>query len=232
MRVMRDWTIGSIPACAGEPERTAAGCKPGKVYPRVCGGTGLSGHHRDPSCGLSPRVRGNHLECVVVVAPPGSIPACAGEPGAARCRCIGTTVYPRVCGGTHLLRHLRHLLHGLSPRVRGNRTVPPFNHVFHRSIPACAGEPGILIPPGWMLRVYPRVCGGTVSCRLHLCQSRGLSPRVRGNHCPDPCREERPGSIPACAGEPGAGAKPGAPCRVYPRVCGGTGATEGQTGRP
>ena len=51
---------------------------------------------------------------------------------------------------------------------------------------------------------------------------RGLSPRVRGN------RETRPGmswiprSIPACAGEPRFQIGLVIPCKVYPRVCGGT----------
>ena len=31
--------LRSIPACAGEPPPGAMGCRPGKVYPRVCGGT-------------------------------------------------------------------------------------------------------------------------------------------------------------------------------------------------
>ena len=50
----------------------------------------------------------------------------------------------------------------------------------------------------------------------------GLSPRVRGNPSPEMLRRKRPGSIPACAGEPLA---PKAMTRriwVYPRVCGGT----------
>ena len=78
-------------------------------------------------------------------------------------------VYPRVCGGT---------CHrpGLSPRVRGNRSVvpdmgsipacagePPTTPI-RRSIPACAGEPGSIPACAGEPRcreVYPRVCGGT-----------------------------------------------------------------------
>ena len=53
---------------------------------------------------------------------------------------------------------------------------------------------------------------------------RGLSPRVRGN-----LHRRLPSafcvrSIPACAGEPFVAKVSAAKPRVYPRVCGGTGA--------
>ena len=70
--------------------------------------------------------------------------------------------------------------------------------------------------------VYPRVCGGTWwegSTASAVC---GLSPRVRGNHPHGSRRAVRPGSIPACAGEPMAANVDGSCKRVYPRVCGGT----------
>ena len=52
---------GSIPACAGEP---LAPCNPHcvtTVYPRVCGGTRVSGSLTCGTIGLSPRVRGNRV---------------------------------------------------------------------------------------------------------------------------------------------------------------------------
>ena len=50
---------GSIPACAGEPPLTDETGAPITVYPRVCGGTGISPAYRFRPNGLSPRVRGN-----------------------------------------------------------------------------------------------------------------------------------------------------------------------------
>ena len=96
------------------------------------------------------------------------------------------------------------------------------------SIPACAGEPLLpQAPAGQIIRVYPRVCGGTVCrcCRsragrtvyprvcggtLHATYARvipdmGLSPRVRGNPLGTGHAEQDDGLL-----------------RVYPRVCGGT----------
>ena len=180
---------GTIAAQVGRERR--------RVYPRVCGGThrtsataptrsGLSPRVRGhPDCparhrGLSPRVRGHHMRCL---RPPGlsprvrghlqtaagyrpreggSIPACAGAPpgsGKSRRRT------------------------GLSPRVRGHQSATPEDRRWRfpmGSIPACAGAPnGTTDVDASLMRVYPRVCGGTPACRY---------PRV--------------GSIPACAGAP------------------------------
>ena len=97
-----------------------------------------------------------------------------------------------------------------------------------------------------MSSVYPRVCGGTPHClsgsewcsglsprvrgnprqNCRLSPFRGLSPRVRGNHAPTGIIAGHRRSIPACAGEPGAGIGEGAAHPVYPRVCGGTWSTK------
>ena len=111
---------------------------------------------------------------------------------------------------------------GLSPRVRGNPTPPRKPPSRPGSIPACAGEPEIRAKSVYSARVYPRVCGGTLSWRRRPAAAAGLSPRVRGNqHFADPGIEPR-GSIPACAGEPLAALMRSASAWVYPRVCGGT----------
>ena len=98
-------TIGSIPACAGEPARPRRGWCSTRVYPRVCGGTALRGLLDVCLRGLSPRVRGNLLGPWTVIDEEGSIPACAGEPAA-----------QSLAGGQR---------EGLSPRVRGNLPAPP-----------------------------------------------------------------------------------------------------------
>ena len=92
----------SIPACAGEPPGSDLGRLPEAVYPRVCGGTGLTGPGEEASTGLSPRVRGNPTASPTFAGPSGSIPACAGEPGTCMGQNARIRVYPRVCGGTWL----------------------------------------------------------------------------------------------------------------------------------
>ncbi len=131
----------SIPACAGEPSGTAFCRCPARVYPRVCGGTLDGGTTRRTETGLSPRVRGNLTESAIESAIERSIPACAGEPGAARLARAAFTVYPRVCGGTQSRASRSSVRAGLSPRVRGNPTPAGRGITLSRSIPACAGEP-------------------------------------------------------------------------------------------
>ena len=178
----------SIPACAGEPVRRKARHRTIAVYPRVCGGTVAETQTRGAVHGLSPRVRGNPRLHSQVYARRRSIPACAGEPSTMPRPMSSLRVYPRVCGGTPSRRAGPLPLHGLSPRVRGNRrrnADPPSSP---RSIPACAGEPSRVRGYLRLTRVYPRVCGGTTSPSKRTLSSHGLSPRVRGNlppHHPD-----------------------------------------------
>ena len=98
-------------------------------------------YYNDNDPGLSPRVRGNQVFPNAWCQWVRSIPACAGEPLTALQRLGQTKVYPRVCGGTALFPS--QLVHdqGLSPRVRGNRSLANCCSACSGSIPACAGEP-------------------------------------------------------------------------------------------
>ena len=201
-RAKRVACLGSIPACAGEPNEQHTNDPLSKVYPRVCGGTYFESNADRNSDGLSPRVRGNRMGHYLWGQWVRSIPACAGEPCSRRAMSALRAVYPRVCGGTELLANGHKPGWGLSPRVRGNPVSVGTRSQTGWSIPACAGEPPRRPILGRLMRVYPRVCGGT---RQGWCWQRfvqGLSPRVRGE--PDPP-----------VGVDGA-------VVVYPRVCGGT----------
>ncbi len=135
---------GSIPACTGEPRSVADFLTPGKVYPRVYGGTAGSRASHAAGRGLSPRVRGNPLTGQRGFQQRRSIPACTGEPRRKSPRSWTITVYPRVYGGTHL-RHSQQYRHrGLSPRVRGNPAIEIAAVLECGSIPACTGEPNEL----------------------------------------------------------------------------------------
>ena len=132
---------GSIPACAGEPQRRPSRTGPGRVYPRVCGGTppvrvcSLWLWVYPRVCGGTPQPLGRNGEYL------GSIPACAGEPHVRAQRRYTCRVYPRVCGGTMATGSSFTNQEGLSPRVRGNRVLACGLIAAKRSIPACAGEP-------------------------------------------------------------------------------------------
>ena len=200
----------------------------------MCGGTAAVLDQIAHHLGLSPRVRGNLAAVQQPPVPLRSIPACAGEPVPENLALPDPQVYPRVCGGTTARCALPRPRNGLSPRVRGNLQLRISAIAGCRSIPACAGEPRAPEEGGAEVGVYPRVCGGTPSHRRISGCRRGLSPRVRGNLPAVVVRDERLGSIPACAGEP----RPARQCsrrrQVYPRVCGGTsrqsGASQGEQG--
>ena len=70
----------SIPASAGEPRTATMRLPRRRVYPRVCGGTCQAAMMGWRSRGLSPRLRGNPYERLLVGGDRGSIPASAGEP--------------------------------------------------------------------------------------------------------------------------------------------------------
>ena len=173
--------LGSIPACAGEPDAAARCYRAGEVYPRVCGGTCCTANCGMASEGLSPRVRGNPPERRRRQRGARSIPACAGEPRSNAGRASIARVYPRVCGGTGGDRAFVLPVRGLSPRVRGNLQQAPNHAAPVGSIPACAGEPWRRRLRSASGRVYPRVCGGTTISLVAGDMAKGLSPRVRGN---------------------------------------------------
>ncbi len=155
----------SIPAGAGEPNFLLQSSGPPMVYPRGCGGTPIVAKRDGDLNGLSPRVRGNRPYRLCASPCKRSIPAGAGEPPLFLEAKRRLPVYPRGCGGTYCGKRQKRRGKGLSPRVRGNRLgfETPFD--CSRSIPAGAGEPDIFCPSIYMLEVYPRGCGGTITVR-------------------------------------------------------------------
>ena len=136
----------SIPACAGETGLRRTKMQTPRVYPRVCGGNFQHLVGANNYAGLSPRVRGKQLRHRRLFRRRGSIPACAGETGAAGRRSSYSEVYPRVCGGNNLPLRLADGRLGLSPRVRGKPNRRQQSVAQRGSIPACAGETVHYIP--------------------------------------------------------------------------------------
>ena len=153
---------GSIPACAGDPERPVCGGGAATVYPRVCGGSPSPSQALARASGLSPRVRGIPRRPLSATPKPRSIPACAGDPPRPRRRIAKRRVYPRVCGGSHAAHYRQRQSRGLSPRVRGIHVNAASLFSPMGSIPACAGDPWSLRGRRLMSGVYPRVCGGSL----------------------------------------------------------------------
>ena len=92
-----------------------------------------------------------------------------------------------------------------------------------RSIPAWAGETGVITPSVRVARVYPRVGGGNARCSSRMQKPHGLSPRGRGKPVFVQLGGGVVGSIPAWAGETPDGLHEALLAQVYPRVGGGNG---------
>ena len=137
--------LRSIPACAGKPTGAPRRPRIPGVYPRVCGETAFRITFQMEAPGLSPRVRGNPVDCRKKIGRPRSIPACAGKPASRAARCASSAVYPRVCGETVEAARAAGFASGLSPRVRGNPDRRPRPEQGGGSIPACAGKPHCII---------------------------------------------------------------------------------------
>ena len=152
----------------------------------------------------------------------GSIPACAGEACTAGWTERPAGVYPRVCGGSGGSVCCGYPASGLSPRVRGKRGEEAAAVGAGGSIPACAGEAVLNDKDGLVVKVYPRVCGGSQPNNCGGYRMTGLSPRVRGKLWERFGRVDSYRSIPACAGEAESCRGDGLPNEVYPRVCGGS----------
>ena len=149
-------------------------------------------------------MRGNPPYNQVLPSSSGSIPARAGEPARTNPTLPAYRVYPRACGGTGYDVDPLARQFGLSPRVRGNRTVIYGVKVCIGSIPARAGEPRLNFPhqlatsrsiparagepPGVAGSLLP-LTYGSIPARagepsadaIGLEGNAGLSPRVRGN---------------------------------------------------
>ena len=196
---------GSIPACAGKPVRLMGSWRWSRVHPRVCGEAPSAAAQSWVEPGPSPRVRGSPQKCPFLLHFSGSIPACAGKPGAGRVGPRRERVHPRVCGEAAAVMTARAAASGPSPRVRGSRHRGRQGAGWRGSIPACAGKPFAASRQTEARRVHPRVCGEALLSAPLPPRRPGPSPRVRGSRPHPSGSGDPPGSIPACAGKPGMG---------------------------
>ena len=150
-----------IPAPAGNTGSLSLRQSSMPVHPRACG------EHRYPeeSCdlfdGSSPRLRGTHWIRIDRIGNDRFIPAPAGNTVSNRWRAFTLPVHPRACGEHSVRSDTGSPQCGSSPRLRGTREPPGFEHHFCRFIPAPAGNTcsGRSMPR--RISVHPRACGNT-----------------------------------------------------------------------
>ena len=211
---------GSIPACAGNPSACLSCSGWRTVHPRVCGESAAGLNALAARHGPSPRVRGIPPERSRFQLLVGSIPACAGNPLARPNGRRPQGVHPRVCGESEGMPEPVRELRGPSPRVRGIQSAKRSALQRPGSIPACAGNPAGIGTKEPSRGVHPRVCGESSHTSWMRFSVQGPSPRVRGIPATALACSAHQGSIPACAGNPGTGARRPGSRRVHPRVCG------------
>ncbi len=181
--------------------------------------------------GRSPRGRGRPALFFEHRCDLGSIPAWAGETPKEKRRPRRDWVDPRVGGGDRRRRPAAPVPHGRSPRGRGRRhRLPPWRG-HPGSIPAWAGETRRAHPRPTRSSVDPRVGGGDSARAARRACRWGRSPRGRGRQGGVQGDRERPGSIPAWAGETAPRPVLGRPGAVDPRVGGGDPARRLQQGK-
>ena len=215
------FSVGSIPAGAGETVLDDEHGAMEQVDPRGCGGDDSRLRAFFRVSGRSPRVRGRPGHHRATTHPGGSIPAGAGETREWHIVLARIVVDPRGCGGDSSSMAAATTSQGRSPRVRGRHAGSGPPRTQSRSIPAGAGETAD--PPAtesWK-RVDPRGCGGDFLCSRASLGAWGRSPRVRGRLPHELRALPQWGSIPAGAGETAAKTAFSQSGAVDPRGCGG-----------
>ena len=139
----RTFSIGPIPARAGEPRAGRQRRWSMGAYPRSRGGTDVRRQNGGAAEGLSPLARGNLSGQHLRAMRKGPIPARAGEPRRPSISQAPTRAYPRSRGGTMMCSMPAEAGGGLSPLARGNLNPGPHEHLGDGPIPARAGEPAL-----------------------------------------------------------------------------------------
>ena len=169
-----------IPAHAGNshPQRPCASWR--SVHPRACGELSARCALTPWVSGSSPRMRGTLTACRGWFLRFRFIPAHAGNSQPSSRATCPMTVHPRACGELTASPRRPRSTTGSSPRMRGTHGQSTAATVYHRFIPAHAGNSrpvhgGHGLPP-----VHPRACGELIVRFIDHTGWFGSSPRMRG----------------------------------------------------
>ena len=170
------------------------------VHPRACGEQAAPAGCRRHGHGSSPRLRGTGPGLRERWPPGRFIPAPAGNSPARWSFRRPPPVHPRACGeqlfdGCDLYR-----IGGSSPRLRGTEVLRGGKRLFHRFIPAPAGNSGSAVSSMRRVSVHPRACGEQWFRGLKHEKGIGSSPRLRGTDANPGCDLTYRRFIPAPAG--------------------------------
>ena len=214
------FTVGIIPACAGNTRCKPKPLKFQRDHPR------MRGEHRPATVrppaieGSSPHARGTPRVNPHGAQTPGIIPACAGntlctvEAGASH------GDHPRM-RGEHVPSNRKPASRmGSSPHARGTQLRDQVSRSLTGIIPACAGNTPADSPSKSPKQDHPRMRGEHVVFPRLPRPLWGSSPHARGTRTPRHPPGRTIGIIPACAGNTMRRAAPAPRSRDHPRMRG------------
>ena len=133
-------TRGIIPALAGNTQYFLSRIAAARDHPRACGEHSAISPCAARTLGSSPRLRGTHTRCAILVTIGGIIPALAGNTGLSREEKDYSWDHPRACGEHEHLMSIKDSGGGSSPRLRGTQKIGRMESGKHGIIPALAGN--------------------------------------------------------------------------------------------
>ena len=214
------FSLGIIPAYAGNTRNPNPRKRPPRDHPRVCG------EHLPPVImdakrrGSSPRMRGTLTCGILLLLMMGIIPAYAGNTRIVSFRFRKIWDHPRVCGEHSSSLSFFSVVEGSSPRMRGTRHVGGESWSDGGIIPAYAGNTFPRRAPRPSRRDHPRVCGEHTRILKTPVNNVGSSPRMRGTPATRIRPRNRIGIIPAYAGNTNWFDDGVLDDKDHPRVCG------------
>ena len=151
---------GTIPACAGETTPRDRPLPGYRDHPRMRGGDEATIVNLRGQGGPSPHARGRRPHRPHRRRAHGTIPACAGETPSAPKRRTAIWDHPRMRGGDITGSTYPVVASGPSPHARGRLFVKSILTRGQGTIPACAGETHLSLPPQSESKDHPRMRGG------------------------------------------------------------------------
>ena len=212
--------MGIIPAYAGNTKDYREHAPHVWDHPRVCGEHHMTSIMVHLNWGSSPRMRGTRCVQLRPCRQPGIIPAYAGNTMRCSARYYDSRDHPRVCGEHSVLLCFFEFGLGSSPRMRGTPSPPGRRVSGLGIIPAYAGNTPQAETSSARSRDHPRVCGEHCRGVPADLLGRGSSPRMRGTRIVSVSRPDKPGIIPAYAGNTVRLMRDRPNGRDHPRVCG------------
>ena len=189
-----------IPARAGFTRASPRGSRPGADHPRSRGVYACHTSRSRSPPGSSPLARGLHIECAVLDAHRGIIPARAGFTRCSRGTSSGRPDHPRSRGVYARRVSPSQPITGSSPLARGLHISPNFTTFGTRIIPARAGFTQLLSERMHHERDHPRSRGVYAGWMLGKSLRMGSSPLARGLLRHSAGYRSADGIIPARAG--------------------------------